>query len=118
MARPQPLPVWDRQRGKLLNEFMDDHPATYETRPRRSLTQILQSHPLTDWMLAAYQNTRRSAKQIAPFISKSDIDMSEFEPIASYRSFAQFFDRRFRPGVREFPQARDDMGAFAEARYL
>jgi phosphatidylserine decarboxylase len=43
--------------------------------------------------------------------------MSEFEPV-QYRSFAEFFDRRFRPGARKFPPAPKQMGAFAEARYL
>ena len=43
--------------------------------------------------------------------------MAECEPVR-YRSFAEFFDRRFRPGVRRFPSAPEEMGAFAEARYL
>jgi phosphatidylserine decarboxylase len=43
--------------------------------------------------------------------------MAEFEPVR-YRSFAQFFDRRFSPGVRKFPSAPEEMGAFAEARYF
>jgi phosphatidylserine decarboxylase len=43
--------------------------------------------------------------------------MSEFEP-REYRSFAEFFDRRFRPGAREFPSDPGEMGAFAEARYF
>ena len=42
MAKPLPLPVWDRQTGKLIEEFMDDHPSTYESRPRRSLNQWLE----------------------------------------------------------------------------
>jgi hypothetical protein len=55
--------------------------------------------------------------RIEPFVRKNHIDMSEFEPI-EYRSFAEFFDRRFRPGVRNFPTAAGEMGAFAEARYF
>ena len=117
MATPLPLPVWDRQSGKLFNEFMDDHPSTYETHPRHSLTQWLESQPLYDWMLAAYQNTHRSARQIEPFIRRHHIDMAEFKPVA-YRSFAEFFDREFKPEARSFPEALDTMGAFAEARYL
>jgi len=62
MAKPLPLPVWDRRAGKLIEEYMDDHPSTYESRPRRSLNQWLESEPLYDWLLAAYQNTRRSAR--------------------------------------------------------
>src|SRR3954454_16992796 len=69
-GKPLPLLVWDRQAGKLVEEFMDDHPATYDSRPRRSLTQWLESRRLYDWLIAAYQNSRWSARQIAPFISK------------------------------------------------
>jgi phosphatidylserine decarboxylase len=117
MAKPLPLPVWDRKGGKLIQEFMDDHPATYETRPRRSLTQWLESNRVYDWLVAAYQNSSWSAREIAPFISKNRIDMSEFKP-DKYKSFADFFDREFRPGVRSFPTAPGEMGAFSEARYF
>jgi phosphatidylserine decarboxylase len=117
MAHSLPLPVWNRRLGKLVQECSDDLKATYESQPQRSITQWLKSQPLFDRLLAAYQNTRWSARQIEPFICKHHIDMSEFEPV-EYRSFAEFFDRRFRPGVRKFPSAPGEMGAFAEARYL
>jgi phosphatidylserine decarboxylase len=116
-GKPLPLPVWDRRAGKLVDEFMDDHPATYDSRPRRSLTQWLESRRFYDWLIAAYQGSSRSAREIEPFITKHKIDMSEFKPII-YRSFADFFGREFRPGVRTFPDAPDEMGAFAEARYF
>jgi phosphatidylserine decarboxylase len=116
-ARPLPLSLWDRQASKLVHEFMDDTPSTYESQPRRSLNQWLESHPLYDWMQAAYQSSRLSARKIAPFIRKHHIDMDEFEPV-TYRSYAEFFERRFRPGVRQFPGDPASMGAFAEARYL
>jgi phosphatidylserine decarboxylase len=117
MSKPILLPVWDRQAGKLFNEFMDDHPSTYESRPRRSLTQWLESEPLYDWLLAAYQNSQRSTRQIEPFIRKHGIDISEFKPVI-YRSFAEFFDREFRPGVRKFTENPGELAAFAEARYF
>jgi phosphatidylserine decarboxylase len=117
MSKPLPLPVWDRKAGRLIQEFMDDHPSTYESQPRRSLTQWLESEPLYDWLLAAYQNTRRSARQIEPFVQKHGIDMSEFKPVL-YRSFADFFDREFRPGVRPFVTEPNQLAAFAEARYF
>jgi phosphatidylserine decarboxylase len=116
-GKPLPLPVWDRQAGRLVQEFMDDHPATYASRPRRSLTQWLESRRLYDWLIAAYQNSRWSAREIAPFISKHHIDMSEFKP-GPYGSFAEFFDREFLPGARRFPAAPEQMGAFSEARYF
>jgi phosphatidylserine decarboxylase len=117
MAKPLPLAIWDRQAGRLIEEFMDDHPSTYESRPRRSLNQWLESEPLYDWLLAAYQNTRRSVRQIEPFIRNHKIEMSEFKPVI-YRSFAEFFDREFRPGARTFVAASNEMAAFAEARYF
>jgi phosphatidylserine decarboxylase len=117
MTKPLPLPVWDRKTGKRADEFMEDSPQTYESRPRRAIKQWLESHPTYDWLLAAYQNTRWSARQIEPFIRQHQIDMAEFKPVI-YRSFAEFFDREFRPGVRPFVRSIDQMAAFAEARYF
>ena len=53
MAKPLPLPVWDRQAGKLITEWMDDHPTTYESEPQRSIRQWIKSQPLYDWLIAA-----------------------------------------------------------------
>jgi hypothetical protein len=47
MAKPLPLPVWDRQRGKLVEEWMDDHQPHYESEPQRSLTQWIKSQRFT-----------------------------------------------------------------------
>jgi phosphatidylserine decarboxylase len=79
--------------------------------------QWLEAQPAYDWLIAAYQNSRRSAREIEPFVRKYQIDMTEFEDVR-YRSFAQFFDRRFKEGARSFPTEPGEMGAFAEARYF
>ncbi|MBV8840462.1 MAG: phosphatidylserine decarboxylase [Alphaproteobacteria bacterium] len=115
-AKPLPLPVWDRRAGTLVQEYMGDAPQTYESEPHRSPRQWLESQPAFDWLIALAQNTRWSARKIAPFVARHDIDLSEFEP-KTYRSFAEFFDRRFRAGVRPFVEA-PAMAAFAEARYF
>ena len=104
MAKPLPLPVWDRQRGTLVQEWMDDHQPHYESEPQRSFTQWVKSQPVYDRLYALYQNSRLSSREIEPLIRKYQIDMAEFEPVR-YRSFAEFFDRRFRPGVRQFPSS-------------
>ena len=96
---------------------MPDSAATYESHPRRSLTNWLQSQPAYDWLVAAYQDTRLSARKIKPFIEKHNIDMSEFEP-GPYQTYAAFFERSFRIGARRFPEGVGSMGAFAEARYF
>lgn len=117
MSKPTPLTVFDRRSGQNFQEFMEDSPATYESHPREARDQWLESHPLYDWLLALWQDTPWSARKIDPFARKHGIDMSEFEP-GPYRSYASFFDRRFRPGKRSFPTDPQEMGAFGEARYL
>src|SRR3954465_10687330 len=117
MSKPLPLPVFDRRANKLFQEFMDDSTSTYESKPHRSIVQWITSSPTIDSVIAAFQNTRFSARKIEPFIRKHKIDMSEFEP-GPFESYAAFFERRFLPGKRTFPERSDDMGAFAEARYF
>jgi phosphatidylserine decarboxylase len=92
-------------------------PATYETKPRRSLTNVLQSHPAYDWLVSVFQNTGWSARKIGPFIREHHIDMTQFEP-GPYRSYASFFERKFKAGVRHFPSDPNQLGAFAEGRYF
>jgi phosphatidylserine decarboxylase len=117
MSKPLPLPVFDRRSGKPFNEFMDDSTSTYESRPHRSVIQWITSSPSVDRLIAAYQNTRLSARKIEPFVRKYKIDMSEFEP-GPFKSYAAFFERRFLPGKRLFPTQDVEMGAFAEGRYF
>jgi phosphatidylserine decarboxylase len=117
MSKPVPLTVFDRSSGAAFQEFMEDSPATYESHPHRSVAQWLESHPLYDGLIAAYQNTRLSAWKIGRFVRRHNIDMSEFEP-GPYRTYAEFFDRRFLPGKRAFPEDANDMGAFGEGRYF
>jgi phosphatidylserine decarboxylase len=115
--KPIPLQIFDRRLGRVVEEFMEDSPATYESCPRHSLRQWLESEPLYDWVVAAYQETKRSARTIEPFVRRHNIDMSEFKPVA-YRSYSEFFDREFKEGMRTFPKEPGRMGAFGEARYF
>src|SRR5690349_20397104 len=111
LSEPMPLPVRDRRSGRVFEEFMDDSPSTYESRPHRSVTQWLQSSPTIDRLIAAYQDTPFTASKIEPFVRKHGIDMSEFKP-GPYKSYADFFEREFLPGKRRFPEAAEQMGAF------
>jgi phosphatidylserine decarboxylase len=61
MAKPLPLPVWDRRLDTLVQEWMDDHQATYESKPRRSITQWIKSQPLFDRLYAVYEGTEAHA---------------------------------------------------------
>jgi phosphatidylserine decarboxylase len=67
MANPLPLPVWDRQRGKLVKEWMEDHQPHYESEPQRSLIQWIKSRPLYDRLYALYENSRWSTREIDVF---------------------------------------------------
>ena len=116
-ADPKPLKLWDRDKGKAVEEWMPDNPTTYESKPLRSPVQWLQSTPVYDWLYALYQDAPWTTRQIEPFVREYHIDMSEFEP-RKYRSYADFFVREFRPGVRRFPDDPAQMGAPAEARYF
>src|SRR5580704_2014399 len=66
MGNPRPLPVWDRRAGKLFSEFMDDHPSTYETQPRRSYTQWLESEPLYPCRLPEHAAQRAADRALRP----------------------------------------------------
>lgn len=63
------------------------------------------------------QSTPRSAAKIPAFVEKFQIPMSDYEP-GPFRSFNDFFIRRFRAGLRPFPMEASLMGAPAEGRYL
>lgn len=116
-ADPKPLKLWDRDKNDSVEEWMPDHQSTYETRLLRSPSQWLRTTPLFDKLNALYQDAPWTTRQIEPFVREYKIDMSEFEP-RKYRSYADFFVREFRPGVRRFPEDPAEMGAPAEARYF
>src|SRR3954464_3895568 len=103
MAKPLPLRIWDRKSRKVASEFMDDSKSTYEARPGRSPTQWLESEPLYDWLVSAWNKNPFSGEKIEPFIKKPPICMGEFEP-GIFRAYAEFFTRRFKPGKRSFPR--------------
>lgn len=90
VSKSLPLRVWDRHADRPITEWMKDSPQTYESYPRGSFRNWLESLAFYDWMIAAYENSRWSVREIQPFIEEHDIDMSEFEPVR-YRSFAVFF---------------------------
>lgn len=72
------------------------------------------------------QDSLKSAQKVAPFIQNFHIQIDQFEkgsleenPIeTSYKSFNEFFIRKFKSGQRPFTQNGREMGAFAEARYF
>lgn len=74
----------------------------------------------------SFQDMPSSHRKVRPFIEKFNIQMSEYEPGTrpaldprdSYRTFNEFFIRRFKLGKRSFVTEPGRMPAFAEARYV
>jgi len=72
------------------------------------------------------QDSLKSADKVAPFLKNFDIKIDQYQkgsfkdnPIeTSYKSFNEFFIRKFQEGQRTFTPNNDEMGAFAEARYF
>lgn len=74
----------------------------------------------------AFQDLPASHKKVRPFIETFHIPIEEYEPGTrpaldqrdSYRTFNEFFIRKFRLGKRSFLPEPHRMPAFAEARYV
>lgn len=73
-----------------------------------------------------FQDIPQSHRKVRPFIEKFHIPIDEFEPGSrpaldirdSYKSFNEFFIRKFKLGKRSFVSDPQKMPAFAEARYV
>ena len=68
-------------------------------------------------LMGAYEDSSFSTSKIKKFIADYSLDMSEFESV-SYRSFNDFFTRKFKPGKRVFKTSPTTFCAGAEGRYL
>jgi phosphatidylserine decarboxylase len=89
----------------------------YGSGPGRLLADQVLARRWPSRLGGALQSTRSSARQIGRFVDRFQIPLDEYEP-GPWRSFNEFFIRRFRPGARTFCTEPDRMPAFAEARYL
>jgi phosphatidylserine decarboxylase len=74
----------------------------------------------------AFQDLPTSHRKVRPFIEKFNIPIDDYEPGSrpsldardSYRTFNEFFIRKFKLGKRSFVVEPNRMPAFAEARYV
>jgi len=72
------------------------------------------------------QDSPKSAQKVPTFLKNFDIQIDQYQkgsftenPIeTSYKSFNEFFIRKFQEGQRTFTPNDNEMGAFAEARYF
>jgi phosphatidylserine decarboxylase len=95
----------------------------YDTKSGTALSSLLCKAPVSV-LYGSLQSSFLSHKKIAPFIKNFSIPMEDYIPEEGrsdedpYKSFNDFFIRRFKPGKRNFPKENSEMGAFAEARYF
>ncbi len=83
----------------------------------RLLSQALVTWKAFSRLYGRLQDSSLSRLKIDPFVRKFGIAMEEFED-RPYRSFNDFFTRRFRTGSRTFVSTTHHLPAFAEGRYL
>lgn len=81
----------------------------YETVPGRVILKILTA-PFISKAAGAYLNTGLSKGLIKGFISRNNIDMSEYEDV-SFKCFNDFFCREIKPGMRRFSLDPEDLTA-------
>jgi len=114
------IEYWHRRQRCMETERVQDVRALsllYETAIGRFFTNLVLSKRVFSIVYAIAHDGRRSVRRIGPFIREFEIDADQFEP-GPYRSFNEFFRRRFLPSARSFAGDPSLMPAFAEGRYL
>ena len=81
------------------------------------LTKNFFTKPWLSKIMGAYEDSNASVSRIQPFIAQYEIKMEDYEP-QEFKSFNQFFIRKFRQGSRPFNPSPKIFCAGAEARYL
>jgi phosphatidylserine decarboxylase len=112
--------VYDPLRNAVINERVYGEEAIrflYESRFGGLLAHRFLSRHLVSKLMGIYYSSPSSARLIQPFVEKFGIDMGEYEA-RRFRSFNEFFTRRFRADARLVTQVPDEMAAFAEGRYF
>lgn len=116
----QSIRVWDRRHAREIEEQVYGEAGVrfvYGNPLGRLLGDLLLARRWFSRVYGWMQSTSLSGRKVAPFIARYQIPMEEYEP-GPFRTFNDFFVRRFRQGARPWVTDADVMPAFAEARYL
>jgi phosphatidylserine decarboxylase len=89
----------------------------YKNRIGFFLTKLFFVYPWMSKIMGAWENTRRSVKKIPAFIERYQIPMDLYEK-QEFKTFNEFFIRKFNAGKRPFQSSPEVFCAGAEARYL
>jgi phosphatidylserine decarboxylase len=120
MPEMSEIKIWNRgERREETERVYGDGlvKLVYGTGPGRLLADHVLAGKALSRAYGAYQSSAWSARKIDPFVREFGIRMEEYEDVP-YRTFNEFFVRRFRPRARPFAAEAGRLPAFAEARYL
>ncbi|HTL11978.1 MAG TPA: phosphatidylserine decarboxylase [Bdellovibrionota bacterium] len=114
------IEYWDRREGKSAKEAIYGERFMrwiYETPPGRLMTRAFLSRRPFSKAYGLLQSAPWSRRKIRPFIQRFSIPMDEYVD-DGFRSFNDFFIRKFRPGARPIERSPSRMPAFAEGKYV
>ena len=104
MNKRQEIVYFDRYSRRLEREkIYGEGPLrwAYETAPGRFALASLIRHRWFSSLYGRWASSAVSGREIAPFIDRFGVDVTEFaDPLESFRTFNDFFSRRLRPHVR------------------
>lgn len=115
-----PLKYWNRYTNKIENDqiYADWFVKwCYENKLGKVFLDYFFSKKKFNFIYGLYKNSKYSLKQIPKDISDYEIDMQQFIN-TPFKSYSDFFLRKFKEGQRTFPKSQDSFGAFAEGRVL
>jgi phosphatidylserine decarboxylase len=89
----------------------------YNSASGNLLSHILCKAPISKGYGLIQSNSLLSKNKVKPFVQKFSIKLDEYED-QEFKTFNDFFIRKFKPGKRSFTQIAGEMPAFSEARYF
>jgi phosphatidylserine decarboxylase len=114
------IQFWNRRQGRMETEDVYGGELVnflYGNSVGAFFTEHFLVGKVVSRLYGALQSSSLTGRKVAPFVKRFGVDASSFEP-GPFRTFNDFFIRKFRPGKRAFPPQPEVMGAFAEARYF
>ncbi len=114
------------QAHKIEKIYGDGAVRFFYENPFGKILSFIISLKVISYLYGLTQDSKASAKKIPEFIKKFKIEMNQYRGGSintdkkenSYKSFNEFFIRKFTEGSREFVQEKNQMPAFCEARYF
>lgn len=122
MPAAAPIQFYNRLTRRLETEAVyGEGPLrfVYESGPGRLALHALVKRALFSHWYGSRMDRPASVAKIAPFLQRFDVDTREFaDPVASFRTFNEFFYRRLKPSARPITADPDALALPADGRHL